>query len=140
MQAFLNHYQASSKRLQPKRFNCSTPSFKYHSSIIALNTFRASRTHSNRGCLSHTPNKAPNALKVGPSLNLDTRAVLFLIFSNHGWYSFYLVQFKISTRRRRNLSSQGPELVPSMHNSARPHKTQHQGSFLCSCDQEFQHF
>ena len=39
MQTFFNHYQASPK---PKRFKCSTPAFKYHSSTIALKTLQAS--------------------------------------------------------------------------------------------------
>ena len=33
-----------------------------------------------------------------PSLNPDTGAVLFLIFSNHGQYFLYTMQFKIPTK------------------------------------------
>ena len=105
MQASLHHYQAPSKRLKPRRFKCLTSGFKCHLSIIALNTFQASQTHPNRGYLSHCFRHDSQCPKVGPSLNPDTGAVLFMIFPNHRWYSLYPVQFKISTRRRRNLSS-----------------------------------
>ena len=103
MQASFHHYQAPSKRPEPRRFNCSTLGFKYHLSIT-LDTFQASQTHANKGCLSHYFRHDPQCLRVSPSLNPNTKVVLFLTFSNHRWYSLYLVQFKISIRRRRNLS------------------------------------
>ena len=40
-------------RLEPKIFKCLTPGSKYHVSITPLNTFQASQTHPNKGCLSH---------------------------------------------------------------------------------------
>ena len=103
MQASFHHYQAPSKRPEPRRFNCSTLGFKYHLSIT-VDTFQASQTHANKGCLSHYFRHDPQCLRVSPSLNPNTKVVLFLTFSNHRWYSLYLVQFKISIRRRRNLS------------------------------------
>ena len=75
MQASFSHYQAPSKRPKPRRFKCSTPGFKYHLSIIPLNTFQAFWTHPNRGCLSHCFRHNPQCLRVSPSLNLDTKAV-----------------------------------------------------------------
>ena len=105
IQNSLNHYQASLKRPKLKRSKCLTPDFKYHSSTITLNTFRAFQIHPSRGCLSHYFKHDPQCPKVGPSLNPDTRAILIMIFSNCGRYSLYPVQFKISIKRRRNLSS-----------------------------------
>ena len=87
-QSLLGIFQKKKKKLEPKRFNCSTLVFRYHSSIIALNTFRASQTHPNRGCLSHYSKHDIQCPKVdGPNLDPDTRAILFLIFSSHGPYS-----------------------------------------------------
>ena len=105
MQVSFHHYQAPLKRSKPRRFKCSTPGFKYHLSITPLNTFQASRTHPNKGCLSHCFRHDPQCPRVGLGLNPDTGAVLSMTFSNHRWYSLSLVQFKISTRRRRNLSA-----------------------------------
>ena len=65
MPASFNHYQASLKRPKPKRFNCSTPAFKYHLSIIALNTFWAFQTHRSRGCLCHYSKHDPQCLQFG---------------------------------------------------------------------------
>ena len=109
MQASLHHYQAPSERSKPRRFKCPTPSFKYHLSINSLNTFQASWTHPNRGCLSHCFRHDPQRPRVGPSLNPDIGVVLFLTFSNHRWHSLYPMQFKISIRRRRNLSPWEPK-------------------------------
>lgn len=109
MQASLNHFQAYSKGPKPKRSKCLTLGFKYHLSIIALSTFQAFCTYPSSGCPRHYSKHDPQCLKIGPNFNHDIEAVLFMIFSYLGWYSIYPVQFKMSTRRRRNLFSWEPE-------------------------------
>ena len=60
------------KNTWTQKIQMLNPGFKYHLSITPLNTFQASQTYPNRGCLSHCFRHNPQCLRVGPSLNLDT--------------------------------------------------------------------